>query len=50
MMLTAAAAPPAAEKQSSQNLILLALGVVYGDIGTSPLYALGSRWVTRGRQ
>jgi KUP system potassium uptake protein len=40
MMLAAAAVPSAAEKQSSQNLILLALGVVYGDIGTSPLYAL----------
>lgn len=38
-MLAAAAAPSGAEKPSSRHLILLALGVVYGDIGTSPLYA-----------
>jgi KUP system potassium uptake protein len=31
---------PAASKQSSAALSLLALGVVYGDIGTSPLYAV----------
>ena len=29
-----------ARKQSTRTLALLALGVVYGDIGTSPLYAL----------
>jgi KUP system potassium uptake protein len=40
MMLAAAAAPSAVERHSRNNLILLALGVVYGDIGTSPLYAL----------
>jgi KUP system potassium uptake protein len=40
MILAAAAAPAPAEKQSGRNLLLLALGVVYGDIGTSPLYAL----------
>jgi KUP system potassium uptake protein len=40
MMLAAAAAPLGTEKSSNRNLILLALGVVYGDIGTSPLYAL----------
>jgi KUP system potassium uptake protein len=39
MMLAAAAVPSAPEKSSGRNLILLALGVVYGDIGTSPLYA-----------
>jgi KUP system potassium uptake protein len=39
-MLAAAAAPLGVEKSSNRNLILLALGVVYGDIGTSPLYAL----------
>ncbi len=33
-----AAAP--AEKQSGTGLMLAALGVVYGDIGTSPLYAM----------
>ena len=33
-------APAAAPKQSTAVLSLLALGVVYGDIGTSPLYAV----------
>src|ERR1051325_1684686 len=33
-------APAAAPKQSTALLSLLALGVVYGDIGTSPLYAV----------
>ena len=31
---------PAAPKQATAALTLLALGVVYGDIGTSPLYAV----------
>jgi len=35
----AAAAAPAQRRQSTAALALLALGVVYGDIGTSPLYA-----------
>ena len=34
-----AAAEPAHRKQTTAALALLALGVVYGDIGTSPLYA-----------
>src|SRR5258708_35560808 len=29
-----------AQKQSTAGLALLALGVVYGDIGTSPLYTV----------
>ena len=29
-----------ARKQSTAALTLLALGIVYGDIGTSPLYAV----------
>lgn len=33
------AADPAHRKQTTAALALLALGVVYGDIGTSPLYA-----------
>src|SRR4051812_6686782 len=45
---SAAAAPPASEAPSHEDhgqqvgwkLGLAALGVVYGDIGTSPLYAL----------
>jgi len=41
MMLAAAChAAPAEERPASQNLILAALGVVYGDIGTSPLYGV----------
>ncbi|MBK7657634.1 MAG: potassium transporter Kup [Betaproteobacteria bacterium] len=35
-----AAGPHAAPRQSTAALALLALGVVYGDIGTSPLYAV----------
>jgi KUP system potassium uptake protein len=31
---------PAVQRQSTATLALLALGVVYGDIGTSPLYAV----------
>ncbi|MEO8134135.1 MAG: potassium transporter Kup [Betaproteobacteria bacterium] len=31
---------PASPKQATAGLALLALGVVYGDIGTSPLYAV----------
>ena len=31
---------PAAAKPRTAGLALLALGVVYGDIGTSPLYAV----------
>src|SRR5438067_13830421 len=30
----------AAPKQSTATLSILALGIVYGDIGTSPLYAV----------
>ncbi len=37
MMLAAAYEP--AETRRRQSLVLLALGVVFGDIGTSPLYA-----------
>lgn len=37
-----------AQKSSSWTLALLALGVVYGDIGTSPLYAL-KETVAHGR-
>ena len=37
---TFAAGPHAALRQSTAALALLALGVVYGDIGTSPLYAV----------
>src|SRR6266568_2766447 len=32
-------AEPAPRKQTTAALTLLALGIVYGDIGTSPLYA-----------
>ncbi|HEX9301129.1 MAG TPA: KUP/HAK/KT family potassium transporter, partial [Casimicrobiaceae bacterium] len=35
-----AGAGKAAPKQATAALALLALGVVYGDIGTSPLYAV----------
>ena len=35
----APAADPRTRRQSTSALALLALGVVYGDIGTSPLYA-----------
>ena len=40
-METTAGTPssPSKPKQSTAALALLALGVVYGDIGTSPLYA-----------
>src|SRR5512142_13655 len=34
-----ASAPPSRRARSTAGLALLALGVVYGDIGTSPLYA-----------
>ena len=41
MMLAATYnAVPADTRPRSQNLVLAALGVVYGDIGTSPLYAV----------
>ena len=40
MRIAATTAPAGTGKQSGLNLMLLALGVVYGDIGTSPLYAL----------
>ncbi len=41
MMLAATYnAAPAETRPHSQNLVLAALGVVYGDIGTSPLYAV----------
>ena len=36
---TVGAAARPAQRQSTAGLALLALGVVYGDIGTSPLYA-----------
>src|SRR5678815_5518002 len=36
----AAARLPAAAKPRTAGLALLALGIVYGDIGTSPLYAV----------
>src|SRR6476661_4374824 len=36
----AAALVPAAAKPRTAGLALLALGIVYGDIGTSPLYAV----------
>jgi KUP system potassium uptake protein len=38
-MTLAAASQPEAGTSSRQSLVLLALGVVFGDIGTSPLYA-----------
>jgi KUP system potassium uptake protein len=37
---TAATHEPSARGQSTAALTLLALGIVYGDIGTSPLYAV----------
>ena len=40
--------PMSEQKSSSWTLALLALGVVYGDIGTSPLYAL-KETVSHGR-
>src|SRR5437763_11807969 len=39
-MSTAALSIPAARRHGTAALALLALGVVYGDIGTSPLYAV----------
>src|SRR5437763_9381151 len=39
-MSTAALPIPAARRHGTAALALLALGVVYGDIGTSPLYAV----------
>ncbi len=38
-MMLAAACEPDLTTPKRQSLVLLALGVVYGDIGTSPLYA-----------
>src|ERR1700752_1399596 len=40
MSHVAAAASPVRAKQHSLPVLLAVLGVVYGDIGTSPLYAL----------
>src|SRR5215472_14321739 len=40
MMLAATYAPAAAVPRRGQSLVLAALGVVFGDIGTSPLYAM----------
>ncbi len=40
MMLAATYEPAAALPRRGQNLVLAALGVVFGDIGTSPLYAM----------
>ena len=37
---SAIAPSPSVQRQSTATLALLALGVVYGDIGTSPLYAV----------
>jgi KUP system potassium uptake protein len=37
---TASAAPAVAEIGADRKLVLTALGVVFGDIGTSPLYAM----------
>src|SRR5512144_459474 len=37
---TLAGAPSAAKRPATLTLALLALGIVYGDIGTSPLYAV----------
>src|SRR5262245_46766759 len=38
----------AAEQKKTQNLLIAALGVVYGDIGTSPLYAVRQSLVEFG--
>ena len=38
--LVFAAMSPSTPRSSTPALALLALGVVYGDIGTSPLYAV----------
>src|SRR6266699_585156 len=48
--LTAAisAQPSALERGNAQNLTIAALGVVYGDIGTSPLYAVRQSLVDFG--
>lgn len=49
MMLAATYnAAPAESRQPAQNLMLAALGVVYGDIGTSPLYAVRQSLVEFG--
>ena len=49
MMLAATYnAAPAESRQPTQNLMLAALGVVYGDIGTSPLYAVRQSLVEFG--
>ncbi len=40
--------PPAQTASTAQNLTLAALGVVYGDIGTSPLYAVRQSLVDFG--
>ena len=44
-MTTAAEAPLAHSKDSLQKLALGAVGVVFGDIGTSPLYALRESFI-----
>ena len=46
---TAAAAPPQARDAVTPALLLGVLGVVYGDIGTSPLYALSTCLTFFGR-
>jgi KUP system potassium uptake protein len=46
---TAAAAPPRARDVVTPALLLGVLGVVYGDIGTSPLYALSTCLTFFGR-
>ena len=38
-------APPESQKHSLPALMLGAIGVVYGDIGTSPLYAMKESFV-----
>jgi KUP system potassium uptake protein len=41
----AASVPPAAHRQRLPALMLGAIGVVYGDIGTSPLYAMKESFI-----
>ena len=48
MMLAATYDARPTEHQPSQNLVLAALGVVYGDIGTSPLYGVRQSLVEYG--
>jgi KUP system potassium uptake protein len=47
-MQDAAVEPIAAQRRLRQSLTLAALGVVYGDIGTSPLYAVRQSLVEYG--